>query len=73
MPMQILFGDVEIINTKTKKKETVKGVVFKENSSLNDSFLVRHVLKGKPKQERANYKLIKLCKETAKQVGTTIN
>jgi hypothetical protein len=73
MPVQILFGDVEIINIKTNEKETVKGVVFRENSNLTDSLLVGNVLKRKPKQQRDNYRLLKLCKETAKQLGTTID
>lgn len=71
MIQKILFGDIEIINTKTKQKELVKGLVFKENDKPSDNSLVRYVLKHKPKPDRKHYKILRLCRERAKVVGLT--
>ena len=71
MRQKILFGEVEIINLKTKQKETVKGLVYKENDKPTDPSLEAFALKRKPKPERKNYKVFRLCRETAKVVGMT--
>jgi succinate dehydrogenase flavin-adding protein (antitoxin of CptAB toxin-antitoxin module) len=71
MVQNILFGDVEIINIKTKQRETVKGLVFKEYDKPTDNDLVKYVLKRKPKPDRKNYRIFRVCRESAKIVGVT--
>ena len=71
MRQKILFGDVEIINIKTNKKETVKGLVYKENDKPTDTDLLTYALKRKPKPERKDFRVFRLCRESAKEVGMT--
>ena len=71
MRQKILFGDVELIHTKTKAKEIVKGLVYKENDKPTDPDLCTYVLKRKPKPERKHYRIYRLCRDSAKVVGIT--
>lgn len=71
MRQRILFGSIEIINIKTNQKETVNNLVYKENDKPTDTYLLAYALKRKPKPERKNYRIFRLCRESAKEVGMT--
>jgi hypothetical protein len=71
MPQKIYFGNVEIINTRTRQTQTMDRQVFKEQDTPNDTALRSTVLRQFKPNERANLQIVKLCFDTAKQIGQT--
>ena len=72
MPQKIYFGNVEIINTRTKQALIIDSQVFKELDTPNDTGLRTNVLRQFKPNERANLKIVKLCFDTAKYLGNTV-
>lgn len=71
MPQKIYFGNVEIINTKTRQQKIIEGIVFTEYESLTDYRLRSQVLREFKPQERERWKIKKLCFDTARYMSNT--
>ncbi|BDX39321.1 hypothetical protein CYCD_26760 [Tenuifilaceae bacterium CYCD] len=67
----ILFGDVEVIDTRTNSVERICRKIFLEHDSINDNNLIDYVLKGKQPKEKQYFKVIRICRESAKVIGVT--
>ncbi len=71
MASKIYFGDVEVINLKTKERRIIEKQVFKDTDKPTDPHVRRFVLRGIKEKERNNYQILKLKTETAKYLGVT--
>lgn len=71
MASNIYFGEVEVINLKTKEKRVIERQVFKDTDKPNDPNIRASVLRSIRKDERDNYAILKLKTETAKHLGVT--
>ena len=71
MAHKIYFGNVEIMNIKTRQRKIIERVVFLENESLTDAGLRSQVLKEFKTPEREYYQLVKLCVDTARFMSYT--
>lgn len=69
---KIFFGSVIIQHTNTGEKQTIENKIYKEFDKPTDEHLRNYVLKHIPTKERAKYKIIKLCTDTAKHTGDTV-
>jgi len=67
----ILFGDIEVIDTRTSLVEKVKNKVFLESDPISDNELKNYILKDKQPKERAYFKFNRKCSESAKVIGVT--
>lgn len=72
MPQKIYFGDVEVKDSRNGNVRTIKERLYKEKDSLQDASLRNYVLKGIPHKERSHFKIVRLCFDTAKQIGETV-
>jgi hypothetical protein len=72
MGHKIYFGDVEVLNIKTKQKMVFSHQMFTELDKPTDDKLRRWVLAKIKPANRGDYKIIRLCFDTAKVVGETV-
>ncbi len=71
MASNIYFGDIEVINLKTKERRIIERQIFKDTDKPTDSNVRVRVLRGIKKEERNNYQILKLKTETAKYLGVS--
>lgn len=71
MGHKIYFGDVEAINLKTKQKLVFSRQVFTELDKPTDERLRRWVLAKIKPADRGDYRITRLCFDTAKVTGET--
>lgn len=71
MPQKIYYGNIELMNCKTRKKIILQNQLFKELDRPTDSDLRSKVLRKINPKEREQYQIIKLCFETAKHIANT--
>lgn len=69
MANKILFGTIEMYNTKTGQRETSPATVYTEGEPMEKH--KNHILRNKPHNERQYYKLLKYNSETATFLGYT--
>ena len=72
MASKIYFGDVEVINLKTKERRIIERQIFKDTDKPNDLNVRATVLRGIRKEERNDYQILKLKTETAHYLGVTV-
>lgn len=71
MIQNILFGGVEIVDTRTNKIERVERKIFLENDLSSNTGITEYLLKEKNPKERKYYRVHRICKDTAKVIGLT--
>ena len=72
--LQIYFGCVEVINTKTGLIEIVKDCIYKENATLKDKRIIKPTLSkmGVSHRDFDKYEIKQFLFDTAKKVGKTV-
>ncbi|HCT31513.1 MAG TPA: hypothetical protein DIW31_12490 [Bacteroidales bacterium] len=71
MIQKILFGGVEIVDTRTNKIERVDRKIYLENETPNNASVVEYFLREKNPKERKHFRVSRICKDTAKVIGVT--
>lgn len=73
MRKKIYFGEVIIMNLRTKEKKIIPEMLFKEGDTLADSSVIIGILHRKPQLKKDGFRVLKLCYESARQVGETVD
>ena len=73
MVQKIFFGDVEVLNHKTRERVTLTKRMYKEHDRPNDAELRESVLKHLKANDREHWHIERLCFDTAKYLGNTVN
>lgn len=71
MSQNIYFGNAIIKNMKTGEIQTVERALFKDGDSLSDNSLRSNILRNIRPKEREHIQIVKLCFDTAKNLGIT--
>lgn len=71
MPHKIYFGDVEVLHLKTKQKMMFSRQVFTKLDSPTDEKFRRCVLRKIKPAERDDYRIVRICFDTATVTGET--
>jgi len=71
MPQKIYCGDVIIKDLKTGQNQTVQGVIFNEQDDNSNEILRSRVLRKFKMKDWKQYRIEKLCIETAIYLGIT--
>jgi len=72
MAQKIYFGNVEVLNIKTRERRTLEKQLFKELDRPTDTSLRATVLRHINPKEREQWQITKLCFDTAKYMGDTV-
>lgn len=72
--LQIYYGSVEVINTKSNITEVLDGCIYKENATPKDRRVIEPTLSkmGVSHKNFNKYKIKRFLYETAKKIGKTV-
>ncbi len=71
MAQKIYFGDVEILNHKTRERVTLTKRMYKEHDSPTNPEVRESVLRDVKPKERDQWQIERMCFDTAKYLGDT--
>lgn len=72
MAQKIYFGNVQIMNVKTRERKIVEKQLFKEFDRPNDADFANKILRHLSPKERQYWEIIELCFDTARYLGDTL-